>query len=98
MKRVTLVVWSAVALSIAANAGAVQQKTVKAALEPVSGRQPAPAFALADASGTVRRLSDYRGKPVVVNLWATDCGGCKAELPSFVTLSQRYKRDGVTVL
>jgi len=39
----------------------------------------------------MRHLSDYRGKPVVVNLWATDCGGCKAELPSFVTLSERYK-------
>ena len=95
---VTLVLSSAVALSVVASAAAVQQKTVKAVLEPASTRQPAPAFGLADASGTVRHLSDYRGKPLVVNLWATDCGGCKAELPSFVTLSQHYKKSGVTVL
>jgi peroxiredoxin len=87
-----------VVLSLVAHAGAVQQKTVQANLQAVADREDAPAFSLADAAGHVRHLADYRGKPVVVNLWATDCGGCKAELPSFVTLSQRYKSRGVTVV
>jgi peroxiredoxin len=80
-----------VVLSFVAPTGVVQQKTVQAELQAVADRQDAPAFSLSDASGHRWRLADHRGKPVVVNLWATDCGGCKAELPSFVTLNQRYK-------
>jgi peroxiredoxin len=85
-------------LSPVAHAGVVQQKTVQAGLQPASDRVAAPAFGLADASGKRKRLSDYRGKPVVVNLWATDCGGCKAELPVFVKLHQAYKDRGLTVV
>ena len=89
--------WVAV-LALTAHAAAVQQKIVQAAVQPAADRPAAPGFSLADASGHVRHLADYRGKPVVVNLWATDCGGCKAELPSFVTLNQRYKSRGVIVV
>jgi len=69
---------------------AVAQKTVRATIRAASDRTPAPQFSRSDGSGTVRHLADYRGRPVVVNLWATDCGGCKIELPSFVKLSQTY--------
>jgi peroxiredoxin len=89
---------SLVVLSLVAHVGAVQQKTVQAPLQAVADRKDAPAFSLTDASGHARHLADYRGTPVVINLWATDCGGCRAELPSFVTLSQRYKGRGVTVV
>jgi peroxiredoxin len=98
MKLTTLPLLLAAVMSLVAHAGAVQQKTVQADLQAVADRQDAPAFSLADASGRVRHLADYRGTPVVVNLWATDCGGCKAELPSFVTLNQRYKSRGVIVV
>jgi thiol-disulfide isomerase/thioredoxin len=84
-------------LALVTHLGAVQQKTVQARIQPGGDRVAAPAFSLADASGTVRHLSDYQGKPVVVNLWATDCGGCKAELPVFVQVNQSYK-NRVTIV
>lgn len=86
------------ALFLVARADAIAQKTVQASVAAVADRAAAPAFALADASGKVRHLADFRGRPVVVNIWATDCGGCKAELPEFVKLHQAYKGRGVTVI
>jgi peroxiredoxin len=95
---ISLALLSAGFVSLVASAGAVQQKTVQVSLQAVADRSPAPALSLADASGKLKRLTDYRGHPVVVNMWATDCGGCKAELPVFVRLSQGYKDRGVTVV
>jgi peroxiredoxin len=45
-----------------------------------------PSLQLADASGARHRLSDYRGKVVLLNFWATWCEPCKAELPSIERL------------
>jgi len=97
-RRISLAMLSAVFVSLVASTGAAQQKTVQASLQAIADRAAAPALSLADASGKATRLTDYRGHPVVVNLWATDCGGCKAELPEFVKLHQAYKSRGVTVV
>src|SRR3954452_18269244 len=75
--------------SIASPSGARQQ-TIQAALQPAASRVQAPSFALPDAAGKPHRLSDFAGTPVVLNLWATDCGGCKAELPTFVALHRGH--------
>ncbi|MGD2137247.1 MAG: redoxin domain-containing protein [Gammaproteobacteria bacterium] len=42
----------------------------------------APDFVLQDTEGNTRRLSDYRGKPVIVNFWSTWCPPCRKEIPS----------------
>ncbi len=53
----------------------------------------APAFELKDSDGKVWRLSDLRGKVVLLNIWASWCGTCKEELPSIQNLINLEKGD-----
>ena len=59
------------------------------AIGPLAG-QIAPDFELSDFDGNRRRLSDYRGKVVYLNFWATWCAPCQAELPEIYRLHQEY--------
>ena len=58
----------------------------------------APDFSLQSLDGKTVRLSDFRGKPVVLNFWATWCGPCKIEMPWFVDLQKQYGPAGVQFL
>jgi peroxiredoxin len=60
--------------------------------------QPAPQFDLKDLQGKNIRLSDYRGKVVLLNFWATWCPPCKEEMPWFVDLQERYGAQGLQVI
>ena len=57
-----------------------------------------PQFTLKDIRGRAIRLSDYRGKVVLLNFWATWCPPCRAEIPDLVKLQRDYRRQGLQVI
>src|ERR1700758_3364812 len=60
--------------------------------------RPAPEFALQSLDGKTVHLSDFRGKAVLLNFWATWCEPCKIEMPWFVDLQKQYGPEGLQVL
>ena len=58
----------------------------------------APDFLVYDREGNEVKLSDMRGKPVVLNFWATWCGPCKSELPAFQQAYETYGDDVVFMM
>lgn len=72
--------------------------TVVTSQKPPGKRNLAPDFALKDADGKVVKLSDYKGKVVLLNFWATWCGPCKIEIPWFIEFQKTYKDRGFTVI
>ncbi len=61
-------------------------------------RTAAPAFTLTDSKGASVSLSQYRGRVVLLDFWATWCHGCKVEIPWYMQFGKKYKHDGLTVL
>ncbi len=59
---------------------------------------PAPEFALQTLAGQTLRLSDLRGKAVLLNFWATWCPPCKEEIPWFVELQKQYGPQGLQIV
>jgi peroxiredoxin len=58
----------------------------------------APDFSLESLDGKTVRLSDLRGKAVLLNFWATWCGPCKIEMPWFVELQNEYASQGLQIV
>jgi peroxiredoxin len=71
---------------------------VKGLAQQTGNLKTAPDFTLKDANGSAVKLSDYRGKVVLLNFWATWCGPCKIEIPWFMEFEQQYKDQGLEVL
>ena len=58
----------------------------------------APAFTLNDLNGNSVSLSDFKGKVVILNFWATWCPPCKKEIPDFIDLQTQYGSKGVQIV
>lgn len=67
-------------------------------LTPLVDRKPAPGFNLPDQNGQLVKLDSFRGKPVIINFWATWCPPCRAELPSMNRAWSKIKDDGIEML
>lgn len=79
------------AAAMAAAADGVDNST------PLTGKS-APAFTLADLQGNKVSLSSYKGRPLVVDFWATWCGPCKVEIPWFEKLHDQYASQGLEII
>jgi thiol-disulfide isomerase/thioredoxin len=58
----------------------------------------APVLVLKDLRGRALRLSDYKGKVVVLNFWATWCPPCRAEMPDLIRMQREYRSQGLQVV
>ncbi|AMQ20871.1 TlpA disulfide reductase family protein [Geobacillus sp. JS12] len=68
------------------------------AVEGLEVGNRAPDFALRTLNGEEVRLSDFRGKKVIVNIWATWCPPCRAEMPDMQAFYEEYKNQGVEIV
>ena len=67
----------------------------KYATELLKPQTVAPDFALKSAEGKTVKLSDYKGRYVVLDFWASWCPDCRKDAPAVVNLSRQYKKKGV---
>jgi peroxiredoxin len=64
----------------------------------VRADDPAPAFTLKDLEGRNFKLSDFRGRPVLIDFWATWCRPCRTSMSHLDALQERYRGEGLVVL
>ncbi len=66
--------------------------------EASNARTPAPNWQLNDLNGKTVKFSDFRGKVVILDFWATWCAPCRVEIPHFAELQKQYGDKGLTVI
>lgn len=92
-----LVIWVGAGLSQPARAQ-LEAPELSHSLTRLKDPQPAPDFELMDMDGEAHSLSDYAGKVVLINFWATWCPPCVREMPSMERLYQRLQDEPFVVL
>lgn len=98
-KSLIFVLAALIILTFAASATTVTtDELLRIGLQPLKEGTEIVDFELQDLTGTTRRLSDFRGKVVFLNFWATWCGPCRFEMPSMEKLYQRLKAKGLEIV
>ena len=97
MKITNTLAWIALAAGSLAITYTYAPSRRVALIEP-SKRVAAPDFALRNSRGQEVKLSDFKDKMVLLNLWATWCGPCRIEIPWFVDFEKSYKDRGFEVV
>ncbi|MGA7558042.1 MAG: TlpA disulfide reductase family protein [Terriglobales bacterium] len=101
MKRNPLILFFIAALVAAMLFAGIRLTRNRSANAPAKGQligNLAPDFELPALDGKNLKLSDLRGKAVLLNFWATYCGPCKVEMPWFVELQKEYGPQGFQIV
>jgi DsbE subfamily thiol:disulfide oxidoreductase len=75
-----------------------ENRSTAADVHPVESGKPAPDWELEDLDGKTVRSSDFKGKVIILDFWATWCPPCRAEIPGFVELQKKYQGQGLRIV
>ena len=96
---VGLVVVVGIAYGFLATTEVVDEKESSQQVQKKENEFPiAPDFTLNDLDGKTIKLSDYKGKVVILDFWATWCGPCRRGIPEFIELQSEYGEDKLVIL
>jgi len=105
MKHAWILILVGVVLVVGCDFGSTEGPQGKGSGQPVVFKKsrpqlgdPAAEFKLIDLEGKWLALSDYKGKVVLLNFWATWCGPCRVEMPSMEIVYQDLKDEGFEIL
>lgn len=96
--KITLMTTALLLSSMHSSVWAHQQAFENMGISKPRTERTAPGFSLQDVKGNTINLGDFRGKPILLNFWATWCEACKAELPSMQRLYEEASSQGVEVV
>jgi peroxiredoxin len=92
--------WLILILAVVASVvgGYVQHRNSQPVVDSAQIGQPAPDLSLPDLNGKPHRLADYRGRRVLLNFWASDCGPCLDEMPTLNRAQKQFGERGSLVI
>ncbi|VAW96744.1 Cytochrome c-type biogenesis protein ResA [hydrothermal vent metagenome] len=92
-----LALGAGIGLSIYLNQSSTSTQTATIKSTSLIGKQR-PDFSMGDVEGEKRSISEFDGKVLIVNFWATWCPPCRREIPALIALQEKYKDKGFTIV